>query len=76
MKDETKTIVSARLLGFALGNIDIGRVQHRIDSGKVPPPDAYVAGRRERAWTLAAIRQWNPLIAERIILIESAPSAA
>ncbi|HAO31833.1 MAG TPA: hypothetical protein DCQ84_02630 [Candidatus Competibacteraceae bacterium] len=76
MHDETKTIVSARMLGFALGNIDLGRVQRRVESGEVPQPDAYVAGRRARAWTLAAIRRWNPLIADRIILIESAPSAA
>ena len=73
--NECNVIVSARLLAYAIGNIDQTNVKRRIAAGKIPQPDAYIAGRRTPSWTLAAIRAWNPAIANRIAEIDSQAAA-
>ncbi len=75
MQNEEKTIVSCRLIGFALGGIDQSAVNRRVLAGKIPQPDAFMAGRRVPHWTLATIRAWNSAVADRVIEISGTKDA-
>lgn len=75
MNDTKRTvIVSAMQLGACLG-ISNFAVHQRAAIGQVPPPDARIVNRPGFYWTLAAIQQWKPAIAQEIEQLLEAQTA-
>jgi hypothetical protein len=58
-------IISATAIGKAL-NLSSSQIPNRVCRGDLPLPDLRIANRNGYAWTMQAIRNHNPAIADRI----------